>query len=337
MDLEPGVIVSYRVAAVNAGGESAPSEALAVRHAPDGRGPVLVVNGFDRVAPAAVLETDSLAGFADFWDRGVPDRYDLGYTGAQYNFDRSDDWADDDDPGWGASHADLETRVIPGNTFDFPYRHGTSLGAAGVAFASASAAAIADGAVDLAPYAALDLILGEQKTTPWPKATRPPQFEALPPGLRDALGRYCADGGGLFVSGAYVGTDVFEGQAEDAPGPRFARDTLGIRWRTNHAATTGGLMSPNSTLLPEGFTSEFVADYDPAIYAAEAPDAIEPADSTGTTVLRYAENNMSAAVASRGACPRVVFGFPFETIRTQEARDAVMRAVLRYLMLPPSP
>ncbi len=335
--LEPGVIMSYRVAAVNAGGESAPSEALAVLHLPEGNSPVLVVNGFDRVAPPATIETDSLAGFAGWRDQGVPDRYDLGTTGAQFNFDRNDEWTDDDAPGWGSSYGDLETTVLPGNTFDFPLVHGESLRAAGVAFASTSAAALAAGTVDANPYRSLDLILGEQTTTPWPKPTRAPQFEALPAALRDALDRFCGSGGGLFVSGSYVGTDVFKGQPEDAPGPAFARETLGIQWRTDHAATTGGLVSPNDTLLPKGTTFQFTTEVDPAIYAVEAPDAIEPADSTGATVLRYTENNMSAAVASRGACPAVVFGFPFETILTREDRDAVMRAVLRYLALPPEP
>lgn len=331
---EPGVIYSYRVAAVNAGGESAPSESLAALHLSDGGGPVLVVNGFDRVAPPAVIETDSLAGFAHWWDEGVPDRYDLNRVGAQFNFDRYAAWADDDAPGWGASHADLETTVIPGNTFDFPVVHGASLRAAGYAFASTSAAALSAGNVDTTPYAALDLILGEQKTTPWPKAVRPPQFEALPTGLRAALAGFCERGGGLFVSGSYVGTDVFEGAAEDAPGPAFARSVLGYRWRTNHAATTGGLVSTSSALWPEATRLTFVSDFDPSIYAAEAPDAIESADSAGATVLRYAENNLSAAVASRGTCPRVVFGFPFETIQTQSDRDAAMDGVMRFLMTP---
>ena len=333
-ELESGVIYSYRVAAVNAGGESAPSQSLAVLHGSD---PVLIVNGFDRVAPPAVIETDSLAGFADWWDEGVPDRYDLNHIGAQFNFDRYEAWTDDDAPGWGASYGDMETTVIPGNTFDFPILHGESLRAAGHGFASTSADALAAGTVDTAPYTTLDLILGEQKTTPWPKAVRPPQFEALPGPLRDALGQFCAGGGGLFVSGSYVGTDVFEGQAEDAPGPEFARSVLGYTWRTNHAATTGGLLAADSSLWTEGTPFTFVSDFDPAIYAAEAPDAVEPADSTGATILRYAENNLSAAVASRGACPRVVFGFPFETIRAREDRDTIIQAVLNYLARPPSP
>ncbi|HCN14293.1 MAG TPA: xanthan lyase, partial [Alistipes sp.] len=48
VDQEPGRIYSYRVTAVNAGGESFPSETLAACRMADERGRVLVVNGFDR-------------------------------------------------------------------------------------------------------------------------------------------------------------------------------------------------------------------------------------------------------------------------------------------------
>ena len=327
--LEPGVLYSYRVAAVNAGGESAPSEALAVLRG--GRGPVLVVNGFDRVAPPEVVETETRAGFTGV---GVPDRYDLGYTGPQANFDRRD-VGRGDGAGWGASRDDWETTVLPGNTFDFPRVHGASLRAAGVAFASTSAAALAAGSVDPTPYRAIDLILGGQKTTPSPRGFRPPAFEAFPAPLRDALTRYCERGGGLFVSGSYVGTDVFAGQPADAPGPRFARTTLGIRLQSGDAATTGAVVSPNAALLPDGFAFDFAAELNPEVYAATSPDAVAPADPRGATVLRYAENGRSAAVARRGACPAVVLGFPFETIRSQDDRDTVMRAALRFLGVEP--
>ena len=46
-----GIVRSYRVAGVNEGGEGRPSEALAVGVGEPGASPVLVVDGFDRVAP----------------------------------------------------------------------------------------------------------------------------------------------------------------------------------------------------------------------------------------------------------------------------------------------
>ncbi|MFH1745649.1 MAG: hypothetical protein ABIG44_01260 [Planctomycetota bacterium] len=45
----PGQIRYYRVAATNAGGESMPSEVLALRRAPTGIAEVLIVNGYDRL------------------------------------------------------------------------------------------------------------------------------------------------------------------------------------------------------------------------------------------------------------------------------------------------
>ena len=143
-------------------------------------------------------------------------------------------------------------------------------------------------------------------------------------------------GGDLFVSGAYVGSDTAPGQPADAPGPAFLRETLGVRWRTDHAATTGGLVAPNGRLLPKRTRLDFVADHDPAdlrppIYAVEAPDALEPADSLGTTVLRYNESTMSAGVAHRGpSCAAVTLGVPFETLATPTERATLMRAVLRF-------
>ena len=49
---EPGRIYSYKVTAVNEGGESFPSETVAACRMPDEKGTVLIVNGFDRVSAA---------------------------------------------------------------------------------------------------------------------------------------------------------------------------------------------------------------------------------------------------------------------------------------------
>ena len=50
------------------------------------KGEALIVNGFDRVAAPAAFETDQYEGFIDKLDPGVPDHYDISYTGSQYDF-----------------------------------------------------------------------------------------------------------------------------------------------------------------------------------------------------------------------------------------------------------
>ena len=330
--METGMIYSFKVTAVNAGGESFPSEILAVCRMDGGEKPVLIVNGFDRVSGPAALENGDLAGFADFWDQGVPDRYDFNYIGSQYDFTRDSKWQDDDAPGHGASHADFETTIISGNTFDFPYVHGRAIRAAGRSFVSASDEALGAGMVDLAPYDVIDLIMGEEKTTRGPKPQLPERFRAFPPELQAVLTQFLKSGKGLFISGAYIGSDLQAGKEKEHPDVQFGQKTLKFFWRTNHAALRGEVMAVDSTILPRGETFRYSSGYHPQIYTVESPDGIEPADSTARVILRYEENHISAGVAYSGSDYRVVlFGFPFEAILGEEARVRVMGRVLEVM------
>ncbi|MCZ7605490.1 MAG: hypothetical protein M5U25_05330 [Planctomycetota bacterium] len=63
-------------------------------------------------------------------------------------------------------------------------------------------------------------------------------------------------------------------------------------------------------------------------YSVGYPDVIEPASGAASVpVLEYSAG-VTAAVASANV---VVFGFPFETINQQSARDEIMQRVLRSL------
>ncbi|MEM6645838.1 MAG: fibronectin type III domain-containing protein, partial [Bacteroidota bacterium] len=334
-DLAPGVRYSFKVEALNDGGASFPSEVLAVGVGTADASPVLVVNGFDRVSGPARLEAGNQRGFADWWDEGVPDGIDFHYIGAQYDFDMFSEWQDDDAPGHGASHGTYETTRIAGNTKDFVRLHGDAILAAGYSFASASDEAVMAGQVSLASYAAVDLLLGEEKRTPWPKPTRPAAFEAIPIALQMALRTYAASGGRLFVSGAYVSTDLFEGRPAGDPARSFAAEVLHIQHRTNHAAQTGAVVAVADAVLPSGTAFRYNVERGPHLYRVEAPDALEPANgSPAQTVFRYAENAKSAGVAFRGDHRAVTLGFPFEAVPDEAARHLLMRHVLAFLLAP---
>ena len=325
-----GEVLSVRVGAVNAGGESAPSETLAA-----GRGagpPVLVVDGFDRVAPPAFVDEGALRGFAAWRDEGVPDGLDASTVGDVYNLRDLDPWRDDDAPGWGASHADLETTLVAGNTHDAAVVHGRALLSAGHAFASASDEAVERGDVDLGSYPAVDLALGEERTTPWPspRDPRPLQFQALPAPMRAALTDYLDGGGRLVVSGAHWATDTAGETGADSAGVAFLADVLGVRWRTDHAARTGRVEATAGGLLPEGTAFAYAHARGPEANAVEAPDGLEPAGPAGRTALRYAENGVSAGVVGDRV---VALGFPLEAVRGAEARAALLRAALDALGL----
>jgi hypothetical protein len=326
-----GVITSFMVTAVNDGGESFPSEIIAVCRMDTTAAPVCIVSGFDRVDGPQAIETKKFAGFANFLDEGVPDKIDIGYTGRQFNFKPVSKWSDDDAPGYGASHADFETKIIPGNSFDFIYTHGVAIRAAGRGFVSASDEAVYDGDYNIKAYPIVDLILGEEKESQWPKLFRQLDYSAFPADLQKKLADYCDNGGSLFISGAYVGTDLLGRQQTDSTDIKFAQQTLKLFWRTNFAATTGALHSVDSLFYQKNDTLYYNHSYHPEIYKVEAPDGIEPFGGKAKTLLRYSENNISAAIGFQDDYNLVIFGFPFETIRDPEKRNEMMKYIINYL------
>ena len=89
-------VFSFRVTAVNEGGESFPSEILAAGFISGAQDTVLVVNGFDRISGPAWFDRDGMAGVEWWNDRGVADHYNFVTTGDQYDFYRRSPWTDDD-------------------------------------------------------------------------------------------------------------------------------------------------------------------------------------------------------------------------------------------------
>lgn len=310
-----GQVRSWRVAAVNAGGESRPSVALAVGVAAGGGAPVLVVDGFDRIAPPDVVAEPDSAGFLD--PVGVPDGVDVMTVGRQLVFDPEAEYDTDADPGWGQSANDLETTVIAGNTHDLAAAHGRALLAAGRSFVSATDEAVEAGTVRLADYPLVDLALGLERRTPWPDAARPPAFEALPEALRQRLGAYLDGGGALVVSGAHWASDA----TADPAGAAWVRDRLGVA----AAAPVPGAdaLAGAGTAAPIAFNTTYGREF----YAVRRPDAVTPTDAA-RTLFQYPGSGRSAAVAGRRT---VAFGVPIEAVPDAEARAALVRAVLAAL------
>jgi hypothetical protein len=330
--LAEGVLYRFKVTAVNEGGESLPSEILAVCRGASKEKQVLVINGFDRVAPPATIYRDGLHGFADFWDEGVPDKRDIATVGSQYDFSVFDPFQTNDAPGRGASHTDLETTIIAGNTHDFVAVHGDAIRQAGFSFSSASDEAVEAGLIALDRYAVIDLILGEEKSTPAYSDSGKMDFQTFSPLMQTRIRGFVNNGGALIVSGAYVASDLTSHNPADSAGLQFVKEVLNVKLLTNYAARTGKLTVIDTThfQLPDKF--EYNTAFSDKLYRVEAPDAIAPADTTGKVLLRYAENERPAAVWTPGSGNVFVFGFPIETIVDKSLRDQLFREILRICM-----
>ena len=362
---EPGRIYSYRIAAVNAGGESFPSEIVAACRVPDERGRVLIVNGFDRVSGPVSQRCDSLAGFRTDLDGGVPDRRDITFIGPQEVFDPARARCEEDSLALGACGCDYAADVIGGNTFDYAALHGRSVAAAGYSFCSMTARRATDG-WDAAEYPVVDLILGKQRRTVVGRGVRGEEFEAFPADLQHTISDYLMQGGNLFVSGSYVASDLEAETASEAD-RRFAREVL-------HCVAAGMEVSADQpearrgrvrVMTPEAAFSRgeyrFNDAYGPDCYRVETADRLRPAGDGAFPVMRYAGGGV-AGVAFGMPCPAAeaagsagpadgagnagdaadggrlaaggrgfVVGFPFETIVSEVQRDRLMRDALRFL------
>ena len=333
-----GQVCSFKVTAVNKGGESFPAEILSAGRAANSKGDVLVINGFDRIsAPADFVAPGQagteLAGFLDDLDHGVPYLKDISYIGKMKEFRRSIPWMDDDASGFGDSYANYETMVIAGNTFDYPAVHGAAILKAGYSFTSCSDEAVESGAVSLNDYKLADLILGKECQTKIGRSgVKPLQYKTFTKPMQDAIAAYCQQGGNILVSGAYVASDLWDNvlTTPEEADKKFATEVLKYKWRVNQAATMGKVKGVASPVSAAKGAYTYYNELNPESYVVESPDAVEPATKDAYTVLRYSENNLSAGIAYKGAYKTYIMGFPFESIRTAAEREALMNTILNF-------
>lgn len=331
VDIEKGKIYSFKISAANNGGESFPSEILSVYQAPEEKGKVLIVNGFTKISAASSFATPdtTMGGFMDFEDHGVPYIRDISYIGSQYEFRRAIPWMDDDSPGFGASYADYETRVIAGNSFDYPYIHGKSFAKAGYSFVSCSRESVENGKIDLVGYKMVDFIMGKQRQYQIGRGVKAPKFAVFSKGLRDAISNYTSLGGNVLISGTYIATDVWDSIINDKETQDFVTGVLKYKWRTHYASKTGTVKgAPNPYSLGGNYSFHTIPNE--TVYCAGAPDGIEPAGEGAWTIFRYGDNNISAGVAYSGSYKTISLGFPVETLKTEQEIDSIIEMVINF-------
>ena len=322
-------IYSFKVTAVNDGGESFDSEILAVGIKADTEKKVLVINGFDRISGPAWFDNENMAGIAWWDDRGVADHYDIITIGDQYDFNRKNPWLDDDSPGWGATYSDKAGNIIPGNSFDYPYLHGKAIIATGYSFYSASDEYFCSGKFNSSSWKIVDLIFGEEKSTPFFNDSSLVDFKIYTPEFMQIIMELTQYGTNIFMSGAYVGSDL--AIPGDSAAIKFAGQYLHFLPRTGHSVRKGEVYATDYRKPAFTGTFNFNTEYSGSVYSVEAPDAIEPSGNGAICTFRYNENNSSAGVTFRGDYRTVILGFPFETIISETHRNLLMKQVLNFL------
>lgn len=314
--IEPGLVYSFMVTAVNRGGESFPSEILSAYKAKREQERVLIINGFDRVSGPAIINTADKAGFDLEDDPGVPYLSNISFSGAQTCFDRSQS-GKEGAGSLGHSGRELEGMKIAGNTFDYPFIHGKAIQAAGrYSFVSSSDEAVENGLVMLEDYPIVDYILGLEKEDASDKA----YYKTYSSDMQRIITSYCQSGGNLFVSGAYVGSDMSGTQGNREFTEKILKYGHQSSIKDKNINRINGLgLNVTIPRLPNENS-----------YAVPSVDCIVPVD-TAFPVFTYAPANQSAGIAYKGNDYRTfVLGFPFESIQSEVDRATIMAGILGF-------
>ena len=321
-----GVIYSYRVTAINGGGESFPSEILSVCQRSDAKVAAMVVNGFDRLAAPESRED----GFHNEFDSGVAYLQDVAFIGEQRVHDITKRREKVEQRALGVSYSDYQGKIVGGNSFDYPYLHGESLVAAGCSFYSASVAAVERGEVDLKAFDLVDIVLGKQRATTVGRGTAPVKYECFTTDFQSAIRDYLKLNRALFVSGAYIGTDLFN--SGDKFDIDFAENSLHFSFIGN-LATKGAVVTTTTreaVCLPSR-DYRFCREYRSDFYTVNSVDGII-ATKGATPLMRYPDSRLAAAVGYKGDHSTFVMTFPFESITDKGQRDELMHDIVKYLL-----
>ena len=327
LKLEEGHLYSFKVTACNSGGESFPSEILCAGYPSKSARKVTVVNNFTRVSAPAWFDTPQFAGFNEDLDSGVPWGRDLSYAGAVNQFDRSHEWIDDDNPGFGGCFTDMAGSIIAGNTFDFAAQHGRAILHSGFAVESCGADAFHGNSGAFA----VDVICGKQLTTRIGRGAVPDRYTVFTDSLKTALTRFTAAGGNVLISGAYIGTDawdtVYQGVEKGPESTRdFVKSVLGYEWLTNFGDNTGKVMPVRGSGMP---AVTYNREWSPTVYRVENADGIKPVSGKTKIIMRYQGTLIPAATWYEAPTYKVAaFGFPLET---SDKMESLIKTVLKKL------
>lgn len=315
VDVEPGVLYRFRVAAANNGGESMSADEVCCYMAAEGAPEVLVVDGFQRVAGPKAFNTEQTSGFDMSQDPGVIDVKMPGYCGYQLYFGK-DGCGKENSTGHGFSGGELEGMILAGNTHNWSTIHAQEILSAGQYNISSIQGSAAE-SVNAQQFALADFIFGAQQADGYSLRT----YKTFTPEIRDLMKHLSQNRCALMVSGAYIGSDM-----QQADERKFLQETLKF--------TTSESVFAESPISIQGMNTQCSVYTEPneEHYWVRHMDVLQPSDNGFSTML-FGTGQQCSSVAYQGSDYRAIsFGFPLECIKEKGARTAIFGASVHFLM-----
>ena len=307
IELIPNVVYSFKVAAVNKGGESFPSEILSAYLSSKNEGTILIVNAFNRLEGPASFNTDTEQGFDLNLDPGVQYGPFAGFCGRQIGFDKSR-MGIENESGLGYSGSELEGQIVMGNTFDYVAEHGRAIAQMqNHSYTSASESALHNGTISLDDYKMVDVIYGVQK-----------EFNSS---TFELINNYIQKGGRVFVSGS----NIFKRNNYGIDKPI---ETNEVFLNAKYAAhlSDKGIDNINGC----GLNFNIFREMNPKSYSVPLPEVLVPV-GTAFPMLAYS-NGQPAGIAYDGNDYKsIIMGFPLESITDKNIQIRLMGAITTFL------
>ncbi|HBG53406.1 MAG TPA: hypothetical protein DDW70_04240, partial [Rikenellaceae bacterium] len=79
----------------------------------------------------------------------------------------------------------------------------------------------------------VDWILGKQREWIVARGAKPPVFKTFSRVNQQLITYFCNSGGNIIVSGAFVGTDLWDNPSAGIKDKDWAQNTLKYKWRNN--------------------------------------------------------------------------------------------------------
>ncbi|MBP3511820.1 MAG: xanthan lyase [Prevotella sp.] len=315
MRLEPGVLYSFKVAAVNRGGISFPTGTLCALYNPAAEETVMIVDGFHRLSSPAIRDNEYEQGFDFREDPGVTEGPTAGWVGEQLCYDRTR-MGIEDESGLGWSDDNFTGMFIAGNDRTHVRTHAEAIMAAGrYSIASCSSEAWETEGADIGRYRVTDFILGLERNDG--RSLR--HYKSFSLLMRSQMKEYIRRGGSVLVSGAYIGCDMPEPEEQT-----FLASVLKCQYAGSGTGSGVSLYGMNTTM-------DFYNTINEEHYAATSRDHFLPV-APAYTALKYSDDT-NAAVAYHGNDYRsFALGIPFECIKDGKKRTSIMRGILDFLV-----
>ena len=314
--LEPGKLYRFKVTAFNKGGESFPSETLSALYNPNAKKTVLVVNNFHRLASPQVIDNATEQGFDLDADPGVSYGLTAGWSGKQKVFNKSR-MGDESENGLGYCGNEMIGQFVAGNDFNYTCEHASAIAATQkYNIASCSSEAIISGKVDMKHYMVVDLINGLERYDGY----TPEYYKSFSPSLMNRLQNYAVQGGRLFVSGSYLGSDM-----QTTEEKAFLANTLKVAYAPNDS------IAPTADVEGLGLKFNYYNTLNETHYAATHPEILQPATDHAICAMQYESGACAAVAFKSGNGSTFTMGFPFECIKDERLRSQLMAGILKYL------